>query len=88
MKLKVTNAYCFLEDVGIVKAFMIAGIPFTFEDEGFDPTDADVIAAANCNPKITMEDLYRWSNYLILEEAHPVLFNMEDLIGNYQDVPD
>ena len=48
--------------------FMIGGLPFTFEDEGFDPTDADIVAQANTNPHITMEQLYQWSDYLIMED--------------------
>ncbi len=88
MKFKVTNEYCYLDTCGIVKMFMIGGLPFTFEDEGFDPTDADIVAQANTNPHITMEQLYKWSDYLIMEECHPILFEMSHLIENYQDVPD
>ena len=88
MKFKITSAYCYLDDVGIVKMFMIHGLPFTFEDEGFDPTDADVVAEANTNPHVTMRYMYKWSDYLIEEECHPILFGMTDMIENYQDVPD
>lgn len=88
MKYTVDNAYCYLDDIGIVKMFMIGGLPFTFEDEGFDPTDADVVAEANTNPHLTMRQMYRWSDYLISEECHPIVFDMSDLISNYQDVPD
>ena len=68
--------------------FLISGLPFTFEDEGFDPEDPKIIIQAENNPKITMEDLYRWSSYLIMEECHPIVFNMEEYIDNFQDVPD
>ena len=88
MKFKVTKAYCYLDTCGIVKVFCIGGLPFTFEDDGFDPEDPYVIAEATRNPKLNMEDLYRWSSYLIEEECHPILFDMTELIENYQDVPD
>ena len=63
MKFNVTNAYCMLEGTGIVKMYMISGLPFTFDDDG-------------------------WSSYLIMEECHPIVFNMEEVIQNYHDVPD
>ena len=88
MKFKVTDAFCYLDTCGIVRIYMIGGLPFTFDDEGFDVTDPDVVAAANCNPHFKMEDLYRWSSYLIEEKCHPILFDMSELIENYQDVPD
>ena len=89
MKYKVTNAYCYLDSCDcIVNVFMINGLPFTFEDEGFDPHDGDIIAEANTNPHIKMNDLYRWSDYLISEEMHPILYEMSELIENYHDVPD
>ena len=88
MKFNVTNAYCMLEGTGILKMYMISGLPFTFDDEGFDPEDPEVIISAQNNPIFTMEDLYRWSSYLILEECHPIVFNMEEVIQNYHDVPD
>lgn len=88
MKFKITNAFCYIDTCGIVKVHMINGLPFTFDDEGFDSTDADIVAEANTNPHITMENLYKWSDYLIEEEMHPILFEMSELIENYQDVPD
>lgn len=88
MKFKITNAFCYIDTCGIVKVYMINGLPFTFDDEGFDSTDADIVAEANTNPHITMENLYKWSDYLIEEEMHPILFEMSELIENYQDVPD
>ena len=63
MKFNVTEQYCYLDSCGIVKMFLISGLPFTFEDEGFDPNDPQVIIQAENNPKITMEDLYRWSSF-------------------------
>jgi len=67
---------------------MIGGMPFTFDDEGFDPEDSKIIEEASMSRTITMDDLYRWSSYLIEEECHPILFDMSDIVENYQDVPD
>ena len=88
MKFKITNEFCYLDTCGLVKVFLIGGLPFTFEDEGFDHEDPYIIAEAQLNPRLAMEDLYRWSSYLIEEECHPILFDMTECISNYQDVPD
>lgn len=88
MKLKVTSRYCNVQNVGICLVWMIGGMPFTFDDEGFDPEDSKIIEEASMSRTITMDDLYRWSSYLIEEECHPILFDMSDIVENYQDVPD
>jgi hypothetical protein len=91
MKLRITAEYCILDYMdgheGIVLLHMINCIPFTFDDEGFDTTDEEIITKAVNNPKLTIEDLYRWSSYLIEEECHPIMFEMGESIENYQDVP-
>lgn len=88
MKLKVTSRYCNVQNVGICLIWMIGGMPFTFDDEGFDPEDSKIIEEASMSRTITMDDLYRWSSYLIEEQCHPILFDMSDCVENYQDVPD
>lgn len=88
MKLKVTSRYCYIEEVGICLVWMIGGMPFTFDDEGFDPELPEILEEAERSPTMCMDDLYRWSSYLIEEECHPILFDMSDCVENYQDVPD
>ena len=88
MKVRITSKFCHLKNVGIVKLFFISGVPFTFEEEGFDPEDPIIVAEAAVTPEFSMDDIFRWSDYLIAEECHPLLFDMEDYVENYQDVPD
>ena len=41
--------------------YMIEGTPFTFEEDGFDYTDPEIIAEAMLNPEITLNQMYQWS---------------------------
>ena len=58
--------------------YFINGIPYTFDDveEGlyFDP---EIVEWANENTQYDLEDLLRWSNYLVMEECHPLMFELE-----------
>lgn len=66
--------------------YFINGIPFTFDDI---PTvmqdDPYVQIEAEGNYNYTDEDMYRWSNYLILEELHPLLFELD--LENPEELP-
>ena len=83
-KLKLTKAYCWYDSMElgsperIVKMYFINGIPYTFDEVEeslyFDP---EIIEWANENTAYDLEDLYQWSNYLVMEECHPLLFEME-----------
>ena len=33
-------------------------------------------------------DLYQWSEYLIMEECHPLIFDMEYMTENYDTIPE
>ena len=88
MKYRITNAYCNLENIGIVKMFMIEGLPFTFEEEGFDRLDPSIIAEAVNNEMITLEQMYQWSCYLVYEGRHPIVYDLSEEIANYHDIPD
>ena len=35
-----------------------------------------------------MQDMMRWSEYLIAEQCHPLLFTVEEFIENYEEVPE
>jgi|TARA_A100001388_G_scaffold271977_1_gene251588 hypothetical protein len=88
VKYRITNAYCNLKEVGIVKMFMIEGLPFTFEEDGFDHLDPSIIAEANNNEPITLEMMYQWSVYLVLEGMHPIVYDLTEEIANPIDIPD
>lgn len=77
MKYTITSNYCFLDN-DIVEIFFINGVPFTFdeisEQELQDPlTRVDALS----NESYTQEELYKFSGYLIDEECHPLLFELE-----------
>ena len=82
---KITSSYCYHEGE-IVDMFFINGIPFTFDDIPLVMQDDPYIQMeANNNYSYTTEDMYRWSNYLIDEECHPLLFEME--LANPEEMP-
>lgn len=82
---KITSSYCY-HNGEIVDMFFINGIPFTFDDipliMQYDPY---VQMEANDNYSYTTDDMYRWSSYLIDEECHPLLFEME--LANPEELP-
>jgi len=61
-----------------VLMYFINEIPFTFDELPhhalFIP---DVVDAANEERSFEPEDLYKASSYLIAEECHPMLFELE-----------
>ncbi|MAG49272.1 hypothetical protein CMO86_06305 [Candidatus Woesearchaeota archaeon] len=58
--------------------YFINGIPYTFDEVEeslyFDP---EIIEWANGNTKYDMEMMYKWSSYLIEEQCHPLLYELE-----------
>jgi hypothetical protein len=71
----------------IVKMYFINQIPFTFDElpDGHIYDD-DLKRLADKQRTFEPEDLYKNSFYLIDEEAHPLLFEMD--LENHQDLPD
>lgn len=82
MKLKITTTYNHYttpdNDKMICKFYLINNIPFTFDEiPRISQDDPAVIALADISYRYSAEDLFRASNYLILEEAHPLLFDLD-----------
>ena len=80
MQYKITTSYNWYEteeDKFIIKTYHINGIPFTFDEI---PTlvqdDPEVITWADEQLTLTPEILYKKSFYLIDEQCHPCLFEM------------
>ena len=88
MKYKITQAYCWYNQCSmIVKMYFIQDIPFTFDDlEDIVQDDPEIIKKANEQLTLTPEIFYLKSFYLIDEEAHPLLFEMD--LENPQDLPE
>jgi len=77
MKYKITSKYCYHEGI-IVDMYFINGVPFTFDDIPTDTQDDPYVQIeAEESTDYTTEDMYNWSNYLIMEECHPLLFDLE-----------
>ena len=82
MSFAVSTKHCWYDDANmIVKMYFLNDIPFTFDDlpDGH-LYDRDLVEEANGNAQYEMEDIYKGSQYLILEQAHPCFDPIEILI--------
>jgi hypothetical protein len=88
MSYKITKAHCWYNNGSqIVLMYFINHIPFTF-DELTDGHlyDHDLCREADKQRTFDPEDLFISSFYLIDEEAHPLLFEVE--LENPEDLPE
>jgi hypothetical protein len=81
MKYKITTSYNWYEtteDRFIIKTYYINSIPFTFDElPSLMQDDPEIIAKAEQQLTMTPEIFYQKSFYLIDEEAHPILFELD-----------
>ena len=81
MKYKITYSYNWYktpEAKFIVKTYYINDIPFTFDDiPDIAQDDPEIIQNADEHMLMTPEIFYQKSFYLIDEECHPCLFELE-----------
>ena len=79
MKYRIDTAYCWYNNqTQIVLMYFIEGIPFTFDElPDYVIYDAELVEAANMERKYEPDDLYRTSFYLIDEQCHPMLFDLD-----------
>ncbi len=91
----IDSTYCWYSDwvnkhERIVLMYSINGIPFTFDElEDLDETEEDlptIKMIADYEKKYNTEDLYNNFAYLIQEELHPLMFELE--LTNPEDLPD
>lgn len=89
MKYKITHSYNWYQtnyESFIIKTYYINDVPFTFDDlEDIVQDDPEIIQEANEQIILTPEIFYLKSFYLIDEEAHPMLFDVE--LENPEDLP-
>ena len=99
MSYTVSTKHCWYNDERmIVKMYFLNDIPFTFDEMPDGHLyDQGLIEEANKNQSYEVDDVYKGSNYLIMEEAHPCFDSVdilnpeilpEDLIGFYGDEED
>ena len=88
MSYQISQAYCWYNNgTMIVKMYFINQIPFTFDEMSDGHMyDDDLKRLADKQRTFEPEDLFKNSFYLIDEEAHPLLFEMD--LENPQDLPD
>ena len=79
MKYRIDTAYCwYSQKKTIVLMYFINNIPFTFDELPHHALHTtEVVEAANAEREFEPEDLYKASLYLIAEECHPMLFELE-----------
>jgi len=61
----------------IIKVFFINKVPYTFDELDESLITNSMIRDANFNKKYTSDELYNFCDYLIMEMAHPLLFNLD-----------
>lgn len=88
MKYKIDTTYCWYNNGSqLVKMYFINSVPFTFDDLPEESCyDFSILEVADKERSYEPEDLYRSSFYLIDEEAHPCLFELD--LENPEDMPD
>ena len=81
MKYKITYSYNWYNtdtERFIIKTYYINNIPFTFDEIlKIMQDDPEIIAKAEQQLTMTPEIFYQKSFYLIDEEAHPILFELD-----------
>jgi hypothetical protein len=82
----ISRKHVFVDDVPVLM-YYVESMPFAFdvlEDE--EKENKWILCEAANNEEYTMEDLFKFSDYLIAEECHPMLFDL-DLV-NPEVLPD
>jgi len=81
MSYKITHSYNWYktpEDRFLIRTYLINHIPFTFDEiPSIVQDDPEIIKKANEQLTLTPEIFYLKSFYLIDEQCHPCLFELE-----------
>lgn len=81
MSYKITYTYNWYEtpeDKFIIKTYYISNVPFTFDElPSIAQEDPEIIKMANEQLTYTPNHFYKSSFYLIDEQAHPCLFELD-----------
>lgn len=89
MSYKISHSYNWYKietNMIIIKTYYINGIAFTFDElVKICQDNPNIINEANKNKIYTPEYFYQNSFYLIEEEMHPLVFNVE--LENPEDLP-
>ena len=79
MKYRIDTSYCWYNHKQqIVLMYFINQVPFTFDDlPEFVVHDSEIVDLANNQKSYETEDLYKAYQYLMEEECHPLVFELE-----------
>ena len=79
MKYRIDTTYCWYNrGKQIVLMYFINQIPFTFDELPEIANNCpEVVKVADSEKRWTPEEMYRASMYLMLEECHPMLYELE-----------
>lgn len=70
--------YRYVNGIGIVLVYFLNGLPFVYDDISDDErNDPFIKICAEEEPSLDIEDLTKNSEYLMLEELHPLIFPVE-----------
>lgn len=61
----------------IVLMYFIQGVPFSYDEIDDWLTEPKLIELADKGKRYSVEQVYEASNYLIQEQCHPLLFDVE-----------
>ena len=76
-KYTISRKHVFIDNEPVLM-YYIENIPFAFDVlENDQKQDKWILSEAAINPEYTLEDIFRFSDYLIAEEVHPVLFELD-----------
>ena len=77
MKYIISKKHCFVDNDPVLM-YYVNDTPFAFDTlEKEEKEDKWILSEAAINQDYTLEDVFKWSDYLIAEECHPVLFELE-----------
>ena len=79
MKYQINTKYVwYKEGQQIILLYCIQNVPFTFDElPEIAKQNPSVLQIANSNKRWDPESLYRSSMYLMMEECHPMIHNLE-----------
>ena len=77
MKYKIEKRHVFIDHEPVLMYF-VNEIPFAFDGlDQHQKQDKWILTECAINPEYKLEDILRWSDYLMEEECHPVLFELD-----------
>ena len=73
----ISRKYAFVDNEPVLM-YYVNEIPFSFDTlEREEKQDKWILSEAAINDDYTLDDIFRYSDYLIAEECHPVLFELD-----------